>query len=101
MYNKEGVSAIIVNTEKGKAVFDLIREKLHIKECQIIEIIDGINSLKESCNRPDKRDSFFEDIDKHNIIELTNKYVPKKSFFNRCLSKAKRILIKMISKIIN
>ena len=73
MYNKEGVSAIIINSEKGRKVFDKINEKLESKKCQLSEIIKGNEALVNSAKKPKNRDDFFNGLD-NNITALCNRY---------------------------
>lgn len=92
MYDKQGVSAVIVNTLKGEKVFNSILGDLNYKECNINEITHGNPCLIKSVTRPNDRDIFFNDIDKMDIPELVKKYVPKKSFISRVKNKIKSVL---------
>lgn len=70
-----GTSAIIINTVKGKKVFDSLKNMMIYEECKISEIIDYNPCLKESVIRPRKRNKFFKDLDKYSINKLEKKYV--------------------------
>lgn len=95
MYNKDGVSAIIINTEKGNEIFNEIKDELAYKDCKLEEIVFGNPSLKISGKRPDKRDEFFKDIDELSIEQLTKKYGKKKaSILRSIINKVKRIIKK-------
>ena len=83
MYNKEGVSAIIINTKIGQELFSNIKSSLEYKDCDIDNIISGNPSLIKSSNRPDNRDEFFKDLNQLSINELAKKYVPRRSFIIR------------------
>ncbi len=98
MYNKKGVSAIIINTQKGKEIFALIKDELDYKDCIIDEIVSGNPMIKESTKRPNKRDTFFDDIDKENTDELVNEYVPKTSLGKKIINKLKIIIKRIIHK---
>ena len=98
MYNKKGVSAIIVNTNKGKKIFEEINRDLEFKNCKLDDIVEGSHSLAKSGNRPSKKDDFFKDIDKLSIKELVKKYVPRRSLLNRIKGKVKRIIKRIINK---
>lgn len=95
MYNKTGVSAIIINTEKGQQIFESISNNLEYKECELEEIIDGNPSLKSSGKYPAKREKFFKDIDNLDIKELSKKYTN-----TSVIAKFKNKLKKLIKKII-
>ena len=94
MYNKKGVSAIILNTELGVDIFNEISKNIEYKECDLNEIIFGNPSLKSSCNHSKNRHQFFTEIDELSINDLCKKYIKKKSLMKRLLRKLKRIIIK-------
>jgi len=98
MYDKKGVSAIIINTEKGNKLFELIKNELNYKSCKLDEITSGNPSLVKSSIRPNKRDEFFKNLERDTIDNLTNKYKKKNSFIKRAFNKGKRI-IKRVTKI--
>lgn len=98
MYDKKGVSAIIINTEKGNEIFGIINSQIKFKECKLDEIVAGNPSLKISSNRPKNRDEFFEEIDTKNIEYLSNKYKKKISLISKVKNKVKVIIKKFIKK---
>ena len=92
MYNKKGVSAIIINTSKGKDIFENIKDELKYKECKLEEITSGNPSLMKSGKMPDKRSNFFNELENLTIDELVKKYVPKSSFIGKVKNRIKRLL---------
>ena len=98
MYNKKGVSAIIINTELGKEVFNIIKNNIEYKSCKLDEIIVGNPSLKDSGKIPKNRAQFFLELDNKSIDYLCNKYKKKSSLIRRVLGKVKRIIKKLIKK---
>ncbi len=96
MYNKKGVSAIIINTDLGKEIFNNIKEHLEYKYCKLEEIVDGNPSLKFSGKYSDKRDDFFRDLDNNTIEYLTNKYQKKCPLYKNILNKTKKIIKKIL-----
>ena len=94
MYNKKGVSAIIINTELGQAIFDAVCKNMEYKQCKLEEIVSGNPSLKESCKYNNKRELFFKDIDDLSIDKLTKKYSKKNNIIKRIIKK----LVKIIKK---
>ena len=98
MYNKKGVSAIIINTELGKEVFNSIKNNIEYKSCKLDEIIAGNPSLKVSGKIPKNREQFFLELDSKSIDYLCSKYKKKSSLIRRVLSKVKRIIKKLIKK---
>ena len=92
MYNKKGVSAIIINTELGKEVFDSIKNNIEYKYCKLDEIIAGNPSLKVSSKIPKNREQFFLELDSKSFDYLCGKYKKKRSLIRRILSKVKIII---------
>lgn len=95
MYNKKGVSAIIINTDKGKDIFEYIKDDLDWKECKLDEIVSGNPSIKKSSTMPNKRSEFFDNLDNDNILTLSKKYASI-SFVKKIIKKLKAILKKII-----
>lgn len=92
MYNKTGVSAIIINTEKGNNIFNNIKDKIIYKECKLEEITNGNPSLKTSGKYPKKRKEFFEELDNKSVEELSKKYSRKNNIYMKVLNKIKKIM---------
>ena len=92
MYNKSGVSAIIINTEKGNEIFKEIINNLEYKECKLEEIVSGNPSIKISGKEPKNRNKFFKEIDKLSVQELSNKYKKKFSILNKIKRKIKSLI---------
>lgn len=98
MYNKKGVSAIIINTEFGREVFNYIKDCIDYKECMLEEILSGNQSLKVSSGRPSRRDEFFSKLDKYSIDDLCRMYKKKYPLYRRVLGKVKCIVKKILKK---
>lgn len=84
-----GISAVIISSKKGKATFDLIKDKLICKESSISEITKGNYALLNQLNRKEGAEQFFVDLENLPFFELNEKYVPKVENFR---AKIKRIL---------
>ena len=92
MYNKDGVSAIIINTNLGDQIFNNIKEDLEYKKCDLEKILSGNPSLRVSSKRPKKRDKFFVELDNTNINELAKKYQNRDTLIRKIKNKIKRII---------
>ena len=92
MYNNKGVSAIIVNTEKGQDILNKIQNQINIKQCKLTEIIDQNPFVQISAEYPRKRTQFFTELDSLSIEELSQKYKKKISLLTRILNKIKKYL---------
>ena len=98
MYNKQGVSAIIVNTEKGQKIFEDISNDLSYKECKLENIVSGNPSLAISGKTPKLRNEFFDELDNKDIDYLTKKYQKKISLISKLKNKIKSLIKKLINK---
>lgn len=96
MYNKEGVSAVIINTDTGKELFEEISNELEYKKCDINKIISGNPSLINSSKYPKKREDFFNEIDELSIDVLCKKYKKRIQLYRRLIIKIKTIIKKLI-----
>lgn len=94
--DKKGISLVLINTEKGKNIFDEIKNKTIYIESNI-EVAFKNNHNK---NIPEhkNREKFFKDISTGringtNIISYMNKYT-RKTIIKRILNKGRRLLKK-------
>ncbi|MDD4700175.1 MAG: Coenzyme F420 hydrogenase/dehydrogenase, beta subunit C-terminal domain [Oscillospiraceae bacterium] len=100
MFDDKGVSLVLINSDKGKAIFNAVSNKLVYKEADIHEAIKcNSAALKSVCPHP-KRDYFFENLEHASIDCLVEKCchqsVPTRivKFVYRVGSKLKRMIIK-------
>lgn len=83
--DNKGVSAVLVNTEKGKALFNEIDAT---KEEQSFEQFKReVTTYYRSVEAHPKRSEFFEQLDKASLKELVCEYAPKKKPVRRSLLK--------------
>jgi coenzyme F420-reducing hydrogenase beta subunit len=70
-----GVSAVIINSQKGERYFNAIKNKLKTKETMIESMKQP--SLVRSLPLPQyDRNAFFEDMDKMDFFDLSKKHFP-------------------------
>lgn len=69
---KDGISAIIINSEKGLELFKIINKNLIYKRQDINDLIKTNKNLISPCERPKSRDKIFKD--NLPISELQKKY---------------------------
>lgn len=74
MYNENGVSALLINSKKGKEIFKNIKKHITYSVQNIDEIKINNPSYIKSSEYNEKRKEFFEDLDNLEIEELINKY---------------------------
>lgn len=100
MDDDKGTSLVIVNTEKGKKLYEEIKEKTVYKEVDFERSIEFNKAMYKSAEKPKFVDEFFENLDKLEFDELVKKYtvIRKQSFIRRVLRKCKRIAKKILKK---
>ena len=81
-----GVSCLIINTQKGKNVFDELDE-LEIKETTIDYLLQNNSQLIRSSKVHKNRDYFFEKYEKKNFNELINECIGKPKKMKNRISK--------------
>lgn len=74
-----GTNLVMINSPKGQIYFDKIKKRVNIEEAPLEWAIDGnpalVKSISKLCNR---RDEFFNDMEKLPFDELIKKYEPIK-----------------------
>ena len=60
--HKNGVSAVLINTEKGNDLFQRIREGNDVFSCDKEEIIRWQENLNHPVKRPEKRDIYYKNF---------------------------------------
>lgn len=78
MYDGKGTSLVMINSEKGKELFDLFEEKVEKKEVDIQKAIEHNICIVESVSKPEDREEFLSDVDKLEMNELVKKYIENK-----------------------
>lgn len=74
-YDEKGVSAILVNSRKGKEIFENIKETMEFLKVDMKNIIKHNISICKSVEYNTKREQFFEDLDNKDIEFLLRKYL--------------------------
>lgn len=97
MFDDKGTSLVLVNSSKGKRLFEAISDKMTYKEVSLDEAVQYNSSAYRSAVENKKRSEFFERIDKEAFDGLVNK-LTKQPPVKRCLSKIKRIIRKVCRK---
>lgn len=92
MYNKKGVSSIIINTNIGEEVFENIKDCIEYKKCKLDEIVEGNPSIKSSSKFSKKRKLFFDDINSLSFSKLTKKYEKKSNLIIRIIKRIIKIV---------
>lgn len=76
-YDEKGVSAVIINTEKGKYLFEKLKDKFNYIESSMDKVKEYNVNLKRPTERKDIRNFVYDDIDNkkfHKYIKENLKY---------------------------
>lgn len=97
----KGTSLVLVNSDKGKEIFEQLQDKMIVKRVDCDEAIKYNSAAIKSVDINPKRDRFFEDLDSNSgdISQLIIKYT-KVSFGKRAYRKIRNILPKVKKKIL-
>ena len=95
MNDNQGVSLVIVRTDKAVNIFEQCKPKLHFKEVSYEDGVKQNPSEFSSVRKPPERDNFFDDMRSISFAELSKKYAKPRtvSLVSRVKRKIKSILI--------
>lgn len=95
-----GTSMVLVNSKKGEALLNEIKEKIEIIERSFDEIFAGNVCFKESVNIPMEGKDFLCELDEGTFSSVLKKYMKpyNKSIYERLLIRLKNIYKKVITK---
>ena len=90
MNDNKGTSLLIINSEKGKKLFNQIKKDAIYKGTNLKEAIKYNPSMIESVKNNPNREKFFNELDNTNFEKLAKKYLNKTNLI-------KKIILKVIS----
>lgn len=93
MFDDKGTSLVIVNSQKGKKLFDSISSNIEKREILFENAIKYNKNMTSSVNENKNRDRFFEHLNKFSFEKLYKKYI----IDNSLKSKIKKFLKKLVS----
>ncbi|WP_289129026.1 Coenzyme F420 hydrogenase/dehydrogenase, beta subunit C-terminal domain [uncultured Clostridium sp.] len=95
LFDNKGISTVIINTEKGRQLFNNILESIEYKEIELIDVVKYNPSMIISAKKNININKFFDIYEKDNFDFCKYaKKVTKKSFSNRVKTKIKLIFRK-------
>lgn len=71
-YSEKGVSSVFVNTEKGRRLFDSIKDEAWVINATLEEAMVKQGNLVHPTKRPLERDTFYRDINCDDFIDNLN-----------------------------
>lgn len=93
MDDDKGTSLVIVNSPKGKELFESIDAKIIKKEISFADALKYNSAMTNSVSRNSKRDAFFKDLNKISFDKVVNRYIKSKPSYKKIISKVRNKLI--------
>lgn len=96
MFN--GISAVLVNSDKGNELLDNIKDNLEIKESSMEAVLPGNPALLKNPVRTSKQDKFFKFIDNYTFSKSVKKCISPSigKRIVRMIKKPLKVLMKVI-----
>lgn len=96
--DNKGTSLILINSEKGKEIFEIIKDSMEYFETTMEKAIESNPAIIKSPNENKNRKRFFDNLETMTFDVLVKKYVPDPSFIKKIGRKFKNIIKKVIKK---
>ena len=88
--DNKGASAVILNTDKGKAFFEKIKSDLVIEKVNYSDVLKGNPALVSPVVKPDKSEKFWRLYHKKGLVKAY-KVCLKDTFMRKCYRFARRV----------
>ncbi len=98
MYDDKGTSLVIINSDKGKELFELIKDGLKYVDTNLNEAIKYNPAMIKSVDQCKNENEFFNHLEDMAFDELVYKYIPRPTLYRRIVNKTKRIIKRIIKK---
>lgn len=99
-YDSNGVSAVILNTDKSQDIFDNILDNIKCISVSFKEMSKHNEQLKNPSNRPKNRDDWYNGFAKSNFIDKKySKFIIKNSFKKIIPIKLKKYIKNYLNKV--
>lgn len=89
--DNKGMSVIMVNSLKGSSVLAKVGDDLNLKEQRLEDIVKNNPGFSISEPRNEKRDAFFQYIQKESLEKAIKRVLPNKNFFYKVNRKIKKV----------
>ena len=87
-YDADGVSLALINTPKGQALFDQVKENIEFMPCQTDSVMQ--DPLRQNFPLPEKRSVFWSDFRTYSFKTIAKKYCIEPHRFRRVLSRLRK-----------
>ena len=85
--SRNGVSLVIINTQKGNELLEILKKKCTVKEVNLDDAIRYNQAYIKSANINNNRDAFFREVEEDNIKRKLKKYTYSQSFIKKVYRK--------------
>ena len=90
-YDDQGVSVVVVHTEKGKKALEEVAEDLVLHETDPFKSLEDNWIIYKPVERPAERDTFYQDLDRRSWKWIVNKYLDQRSVVERGIDLLRRV----------
>jgi coenzyme F420-reducing hydrogenase beta subunit len=97
MDDNRGTSLLLINSTKGKAMFDKIKEEIVFEKVDITEALSENTSAIKSAAQNPNREQFFSELDTLSFDKLVNKYCSD-SISVKLNRKTKAVIVSILKK---
>lgn len=94
MFDDKGTSLIIIHSNKGKELLELIKDNCIYQKCSIEQVLKYNPALVKSSIKAQKYEEFFTNLDKIEFDKLVKKYTSTGNIIKKIKNKIKLIIKK-------
>jgi len=95
MFDDKGISLVLVHSEKGQQIFNLLKKYFNYRIVSIDQAIYSNRSMVSSAMRPEGRSSFYHDLQNYDIRKIFRKYTY--SSFSKICKKIRNKITKYLN----
>lgn len=95
---KNGISAVLINTEKGKELYKKINSKIYSVERTLDEVVKNNGQLRSPTVKPKERNKFFKLYNGNNFERALKKSIRKRVLFGYTKYTVKNFIKRIIPK---
>ena len=96
MDNDKGNSLLLINSQKGKALFEKIKDNITYKEADLNEALKYNSAATQSVQKPQNRDLFISTIKKEGFEKIQDKFF-KKTMLTKIKIKIKNFIKRILN----
>lgn len=98
LYDKNGVSVVLVNSAKGERILKEIKSDIMLEEVEYEKVEKYADTLKSSCKRNEERDHIYKSIEEHGIEKTLKNEISLKSKIKKYVPSIIRLKVRELKK---